>query len=56
MECIFDSREAKKTRHKTYFEHLVKWQGLPKSEAIWMVEEDIKNKGGDLQQLVSNNT
>jgi len=28
MECILDSRIAKKTRNQTYFEHLVKWQGL----------------------------
>lgn len=42
MECILDSRTTKKTRNQTYFEHLVKWQGLPDSEATWMLEEDIK--------------
>ncbi|XP_057843863.1 uncharacterized protein LOC131053270 [Cryptomeria japonica] len=42
MECILDSREAKKLRHKTYFEHLVKWKGLHDSEDTWMLEEDIK--------------
>lgn len=31
MECILNSKEAKKTRQKTYFQHLVKWQGLPDS-------------------------
>lgn len=56
MECILDSREAKKTRNKTYFEHLVKWQGLPNSKPTWMLEEDINKKGGDLQKLVSKRT
>lgn len=56
MECILDSKEAWKTRHETYFEHLVKWQGLPDSEATWMLEEDITKQGGDLQQLVSKRT
>ncbi|XP_057846982.2 uncharacterized protein LOC131056738 [Cryptomeria japonica] len=56
MECILDSQETKKTRHKTYFEHLVKWKGLLDSEATWMLEEDIKKQGGDLQKLVSKST
>lgn len=33
VEKILDSRVKKKTRHKLYMEHLVKWRHQPKLEA-----------------------
>ena len=56
MECIINSREAMRTRHKVHMEYLVKWKGLPDSEATWLPEIEILRQGGDLQQLVSKRT
>ncbi|XP_057837450.1 uncharacterized protein LOC131047672 [Cryptomeria japonica] len=48
MERIISNREAMRTRHKVHMEHLVKWKGLPDSEATWLPEMEIMRQGGDL--------
>lgn len=42
-ERILDSRVKKRTRNKTYMEHLVKWENPPESKANWIAEGDFKN-------------
>lgn len=56
LECILDTKEAKKTRHKVYHEYLVKWKGLPKEDSTWMVEEEILKHGSTVQDLISKET
>jgi hypothetical protein len=41
MENILDHRIGKKTRRKTYFEYLVKWEGHPIEDASWENEFSI---------------
>jgi hypothetical protein len=38
MKKIIDQRVGKKTRRKTYFEYLVKWQGRTTKYASWVSE------------------
>lgn len=50
-EKITSSRIAKKTRHQTYWEHLVKWQGMDDAEASWVPETKFTKLGID-QNLI----
>jgi hypothetical protein len=56
LESILDSKVIKKTRKGVYKEYLVKWTGLPESEAIWMTEADILKHGNRLVDLITQGT
>jgi hypothetical protein len=53
MEKIIDQRVGKKTRRKTYYEYLVKWEGHPIEDASWESEEDIQRHGQMVQELMN---
>jgi hypothetical protein len=45
MEKIIDQRVGKKTRRKSYYEYLVKWEGHPIEDASWESKVDIQRNG-----------
>jgi hypothetical protein len=52
MEGILDKRLGKKTRHKQYFEYLVKWKNHPVEDARWENEAVIQKNGYTMQELM----
>ena len=50
-EGILDSRAKKKTSHKIYMEHLVKWKNLPITKATWVAESHFKKLGISMDLL-----
>ena len=38
---MLDIRITKKTKHRDYFEYMVKWKGHLVDDAIWMNEQDL---------------
>lgn len=56
LDCILDTKEVKKTRRKTYKEYLIKWQDLLEEFATWMTENNIKQHGVSIEDLISRGT
>ena len=48
-----ETKVAKKTRGKEYLEYLVKWQGHPAEDSIWMSAADLEKKGYAIGDLMS---
>lgn len=48
---VLDSLIFKKTSHRVYMEHLVKWMNKPNSEVTWVPESDFVKTGIDLSLL-----
>jgi hypothetical protein len=52
MDKIIERKDGKKTRRKTYPEHLVKWKDHPMEYANWVTKPDILNHGKIVQELM----
>lgn len=53
LDKILDTKVIKQTRKNVHKKYLVKWQGIPKEESVWMDEQDIMKHGSALQHLIS---
>lgn len=46
-------KRVEEDKHKVYNEYLVKWHNLSNEDATWMSEDDIKQHGTSIQELIS---
>lgn len=56
LESILDTKIVKKTRKGVYKNYLVKWKGLPDSDAMWMSKADILQHGVEISDLITQGT
>jgi hypothetical protein len=54
IEAILYQKEAKRTRHKEYFQYLVKWKNQPLGDATWMTASEISKYGTRIEELMNN--
>ena len=52
IENILDKMIAKKTKHKEYFQYLVKWKGHPAKDATCMNTQQLQQQGFILEDIV----
>lgn len=45
IDCILETRVARKTRRHTYYEHLVQWKSRPVEDATWLSTDAIEKLG-----------
>ena len=51
IERNLDSKVAKRTKNREYFEFLVKWKGHPFIDATWMTEQELQLQRFDLANI-----